>query len=176
MTNKKIKINRAPVLTLWAAVVAQRLGYEAETALTLGRGLAGLNAQSKGRRLGIFEEKKDEEAEPKSAGRKTAPVMITILGRPIPTVSTPQGVRATVKGAPIDPGAVEKYLKQKFGAELPEVRAALESLAKAYRPQELETAAYSLYERFRPRIPEGAKGWGAAGELDLAYIRSLAKK
>ena len=56
------------------------------------------------------------------------------------------------------------------------MRAALVSLARAYPPKELETAAYSLYERFRPKIPEGAKGWGAAGELDLAYIRSLAKK
>ena len=56
MATKKIKINRAPVMTLWAAVVAERLGYDRETALTLGKGVAGLNAQSKGRRLGIFEE------------------------------------------------------------------------------------------------------------------------
>jgi hypothetical protein len=32
-----------------------------------------------------------------------------------------------------------------------------------------------LYEKFRPEIPEGKKGWGARGELDLDYIRSLAK-
>lgn len=30
------------------------------------------------------------------------------------------------------------------------------------------------HEKFRPRIPEAAKGWGAAGEMDLDYIRSLA--
>ena len=29
-------INRAPVLTLWAAVVAERLGYDRAAALTLG--------------------------------------------------------------------------------------------------------------------------------------------
>ena len=61
MANKKIKINRAPVLTLWAAVVAERLGYNKSEALTLGKAVAGLNAQSKGRRLGIYEEKKDED-------------------------------------------------------------------------------------------------------------------
>ena len=32
-----LKINRAPVLTLWAAVVAEQLGFEHVEALTLGR-------------------------------------------------------------------------------------------------------------------------------------------
>ena len=41
-------VNRAPVLTLWAAVVAETLGFEHDEALTLGRGVAGLNAYSKG--------------------------------------------------------------------------------------------------------------------------------
>ena len=49
-----ISINRAPVLTLWAAVVAQRLGFDEDEALTLGKAVAGLNAYSKGRRLGSF--------------------------------------------------------------------------------------------------------------------------
>jgi len=31
-----VKVNRAPVLTLWAAVVAERLGYERDTALSFG--------------------------------------------------------------------------------------------------------------------------------------------
>jgi len=33
---RTLSINRAPVLTLWAAVVAERLGFEWEEALTLG--------------------------------------------------------------------------------------------------------------------------------------------
>jgi len=49
-----ISINRAPVLTLWAAVVAERLGFEHDEALTLGKAVPGLTAQSKGQRLGIF--------------------------------------------------------------------------------------------------------------------------
>ena len=36
--------------------------------------------------------------------------------------------------------------------------------------------AYRLYERFRPDIPEGVKGWGAEGDLDLGLIGWLAKK
>ena len=44
MATHTVTINRAPVLTLWAAVVAERLGYDHEAALTLGKGIAGLNA------------------------------------------------------------------------------------------------------------------------------------
>jgi len=43
-----VMVNRAPVLTLWAAVVAEVLGFEHDEALTLGRAVAGLNAYSKG--------------------------------------------------------------------------------------------------------------------------------
>jgi hypothetical protein len=46
-----LEINRAPVLTLWAAVVAERLGHPANTALTLGRAVAGSAAQVKARNI-----------------------------------------------------------------------------------------------------------------------------
>lgn len=176
MAKKKIKINRAPVLTLWAAVVAERLGYGEETALTLGKAVAGLNAQSKGRRLGIYEEKTEEEKEKETRKEKpTEPEFIEILGRGVPAVKTPKGLRAAIKGEEIDPESVERYLKQKFGDGLDEARAAMETLAKVYKPKQLESKAYDLYEKFRPEIPEGKKGWGAKGELDLDYIRSLAE-
>ncbi|HSK87567.1 MAG TPA: hypothetical protein VK880_04380 [Anaerolineales bacterium] len=176
MAKKKIKINRAPVLTLWAAVVAERLGYDEETALTLGKAVAGLNAQSKGRKLGIYEEKSEEEKAKEKGKKKEEPVeFIEILGRGVPAVKTPHGLRAAIKGEPIHAESVTTYLEQKFGEELDETRAAMQKLAKAYTPKQLESKAYDLYEKFRPEIPEGKKGWGAKGELDLDYILSLAK-
>jgi len=176
MAKKKIKINRAPVLTLWATVVAERLGYDEETALTLGKAVAGLNAQSKGRKLGIYEEKTKEEKKDDKKKESTAkPEFIELLGRGIPSVKTPQGLRAAIEGKPIYAESVETYLKQKFGDDFDEARSAMEKLAKAYTPKQLESKAYDLYEKFRPEIPEGKKGWGAKGELDLDYIRSLAK-
>jgi hypothetical protein len=48
------KMNHAPVLTLCAEVVAERFGFDRDEALSLAKAVAGLNAQSKGRRLGIF--------------------------------------------------------------------------------------------------------------------------
>jgi hypothetical protein len=56
-----IRVNRAPVLTLWATVVAERLGYPPETALTLGRFVAGSSARAKARRLGIIDETQEAE-------------------------------------------------------------------------------------------------------------------
>jgi hypothetical protein len=174
MANTKVKINRAPVLTLWAAVVAERLGYNKETALTLGKAVAGLNAQSKGRRLGIYEEKSEEEKK-KATEKPVETEFIEILGRGVPAVKTPKGLRAAIKGEAIHAESVETYLKQKFGEDLDEARAAMEKLAGAFTPKQLESKAYDLYEKFRPEIPGGKKGWGAKGELDLDYIRSLAE-
>jgi hypothetical protein len=96
-----VMVNRAPVLTLWAAVVAEVLGFEHDEALTLGRAVAGLNAYSKGVSLGLFQ-------------------------------PTPREVK------------------------------------------ELAEKAYALYEKFRPEIPPGKKGWGASGKLDLDLIRKMA--
>ncbi len=176
MAIKKIKINRAPVLTLWAAIVAERLGYDRKESLTFGKAVAGLNAQSKGRRLGIYEEKKDAGEEKDKKEEKQAKLeFIEILGRGVPAIRTSQGLRAAIKGEQIDAETVQKYLMQKFGDDLDEVRMAMEALAKAYTKKQLESEAYSLYEKFRPKIPEGTKGWGAKGDLDLDFIRSLAK-
>ena len=55
-TSPPIPVNRAPVLTLWATVVAERLGYTPDTALTFGRFVAGSSARAKARRLGIMDE------------------------------------------------------------------------------------------------------------------------
>lgn len=55
-----ILINRAPVLTLWAAVVAQRLGIRCDESLSLGKPLAGLGyhrsviAERVGPKLGVL--------------------------------------------------------------------------------------------------------------------------
>jgi hypothetical protein len=177
----KLKINRAPVLTLWGAVVAERLGYSPETALTLGRTVAGLNAQSKGQRLGIFEPQeapsgKEDQTEKEKRTTKTEPKTVRLLGRQVPVLETGEGLRAEEKGKAMNPAAVERYLQQKFKADLPEVRRAMKNLAESFGPEELEKRAFDLYEEFRPAVPEGKRGWGATGELDLMKIEKLAKQ
>lgn len=175
MATRKITLNRAPVLTLWAAVVAERLGYDREEALTFGKAVAGLNAQSKGKRLGIYGEKEEKEEDKKKRKEEAKVEFIELLGRGVPAVKTSGGLRAAIKGEEIDPESVERYLRQKFGDDLEAARTAMTALAKSLPPKQLERRAYDLYEKFRPEIPEGKKGWGAKGELDLDYIRSLGK-
>ena len=172
---RSVQVNRAPVLTLWAAVVAERMGYSRATALTLGKAVAGLNAQSKGRRLGLFEEP-EPGAKKKPARALPSARRVPLLGRSVPVVDTPQGLRAVANDRGLQPDGVERYLGQKFGEALDDVRGAMRDLARSYPPAALAEKAYSMYEKFRPRIPEGTRGWGASGTLDLELIRSLARR
>jgi hypothetical protein len=174
MVRPPIRINRAPVLTLWAAVVAERLGHDEDAALTLGKAVAGLNAQSKGRRLGIFEAPEREKPEKAAEAPRRARRLVPLLGRGVPVIETARGIRAVANEGEVDPTGVARYLAQKFGDALDDVREAMRELAHAFPPERLEDIAFSLYEKFRPRIPEGKAGWGAKGILDPEVIRSLA--
>src|SRR5215471_6384016 len=143
MTTRTISINRAPVLTMWAAVVVQRLGFDEDEALTLGKAVAGLNAQAKGRRLGIFKphEEKAKKAREREPGER---FWVEVLGRRVPATNTDDGIRAVRGRNPIDPDSVRRYLDDKFGENLKAVRSAMRKLAKAYQPQDLAHDAYRL--------------------------------
>jgi hypothetical protein len=92
MATHTVTINRAPGLTLWAAVVAERLGYDQEAALTLGKAVCGLNAQSKGRRLGIFEEPKGMQEDKEQKARQPGEVStVHLLHRRVPVIRTEHG-------------------------------------------------------------------------------------
>jgi len=112
-------------MTLWAAVVAERLGFERDEALTLAKTVTGLNAQAKGQRLGLYEPaaKKSEQARGQLKGEQFS---AELLGRSVPATNTPKGIRATAKGIPVQPASVQRYLDGKFGAALAEVRQAME--------------------------------------------------
>ena len=172
MTEHKILINRAPVLTLWASIVAERLGFDRDEALSLGKAVAGLNAQSKGRRLGLFKPA-PQEIKKARAQKRGEEFFIDLCGRQVPAINTPDGVRAAIKNQPVEAQSVERYLASKFGDSLGTARAAMHDLAKAFPPEQLSTNAFTLYEEFRPAIPAGVNGWGAKGSLDIDRIRSL---
>jgi hypothetical protein len=118
-----------PVPTLWAAVVAERLGFGENEALSLGKALAGLTAQSKGRRLGIYKphEEGAKQAREKERGEE---FWIELCGRPVPAKNTEDGVRAVHGSQAIDPASARRYLEKT-------ARSAMERLAKSYPPKEL---------------------------------------
>ena len=177
-TVRTVKVNRAPVMALWGAVVAQRLGYNWEEALTLGQAVSVLNARSKGKRLGIIaEEKPEEKAAKERARREAAPgeERVELLGRSVYAKRSDAGLRAVIGEETENPKRIEGYLRSKFGEAYGAVKEVLEGLANSYSPEELKQVAYSLYEQFRPQVAAGQRGWGQRGELDLETIRELAK-
>jgi hypothetical protein len=174
--NSKITINRAPVLTLWATVVAERLGFDHAEALTLGKAVAGLNAYAKGVRLGIYEPAPATVKKQRKELEHGARLTVSLLNRAVPATRTPDGLRALAKEKPVDAASVERYLSAKFGPSLEATRRVMADLAGALPPHELAAQAYALYEKFRPEIPAGVTGWGAKGTLDLAVIEQMARK
>jgi len=155
-------------------MMAKRLGFKHVETLSLGKALAGLNAQSKGQRLGIFKPTPKELKTVRERERGEE-FWVDLLGRALPAMNTEEGVRAVIQSKPIEPEGVERCLQSKFGDAVPEVRKAMTELANALKPDELTQRGFGLYEQFRPKIPEGVQGWGAKGELDLGRISKLAE-
>jgi hypothetical protein len=110
--------NRAPVLTLWAAVVAEVLGFEHDEARSLGRAVAGLNAYLKGVSRGLFQPTPKEVQEQRRKRHKEETVTGGLLHRAVPGKHTNEGLRALSRETPIHPESVQKYLQGKFGDAL----------------------------------------------------------
>ena len=162
-------------MTLWAAVVAGRLGFDEDEALTIGQAVAGLNAYAKGVRLGIYTPEPESLKEQRKKLERQNVLRVDVLHRAVPVVQTEQGFRALNKGKAVFPGSVRRYLVSKFGEALPEVKAAMEELAGSFSHEDLVRRAYELYEQFRPSVPPGVRGWGAPGDLDLEKVKALGR-
>jgi hypothetical protein len=166
-----VTVNRAPVLTLWASVVAELLGHPARTALTLGRAVAGSAARVKARNIGREERQADRDRDTPRIAQPHVTAPVLLLGKTIRLLPNEDGeLRAADVDQPTDHTAVERYLAKAFGDHLAEVRAAMEELAARYDPAELNRIGFRLYERFRPDVPHGNEGWGAKAVLDVEKI------
>lgn len=171
-TDAPIRVNRAPVLTLWAAVVAECLGHAPDTAMSLASHVAGTAAQAKARRLGIAEGHAREDR----ATGLAEPESVPLLGRHVPVTRDEQGqlLAASGDGTPTPAAPARAYVAKAFGKRLEEARSAMEALAASLDPQELNRVGFRLYEHFRPEVPADARGWGAKGELHPQRIRDAA--
>jgi hypothetical protein len=147
---RTIRINRAPVLALWATVVAERLGFDRNAALTLGRAVAGSSAQMKGRALGIYEPSEEPPSKVAEEHRERLKpdetFGVRLFGRTVPAIRTPDGIRAMEKDfRPASAASVERYLASKFDNHLDKARAAMEQLAVSLLPEELNRRGFALY-------------------------------
>lgn len=170
----KITVNRAPVLTLWGTVVAERLGYSRATALTLGKTIAAKTAFSKGQTIGRAQRRElPPSPKAKSSAEKTR--FIAFMDRHATLVETAAGPLALSEGVPIAYGDVEAYLAEKFGEHLVEARTAMEILAASRSPAQLAREAFGLYAKFRPAIPAGSAGWGKEAIFDTEVVLKMAE-
>lgn len=173
------RVDRNAVLTLWAAVVAERRGYDIDEALSIA-GAFG--------KLPLFQDPAGSGPAPSSHGvtpllarqRRTARLRdnktaLDILQRRIAVAQTRDGIRALAEPhATIEPARVASYLRTAFGDQLQTTCGAMRELAAAYSPSELDDRATELYAKFRPELPEDAVGWGAEAHLHLSRIAALA--
>jgi hypothetical protein len=169
-------VNWAPVLTLWAAIVAERLRHPPDTALSLASYVAGTAARAKAQRLGITED--SDGARSKAEERATKKhETVRLLGRDIALAHDEDGVVLADggDGKPQHSAPVRAYVEKAFGRRLAEVEAAMRKLAASLEPDELNHVGFHLYERFRPEVPADVRGWGAKGELDLGKVREAAQ-
>lgn len=170
-----IRVHRAAVLTLWAAVVAERLGHPSETALTLGRAVGRRGAPAHADRIGIVDdEAKAEERRAATSALKAQVQTIRLLGRDISVLAADDGtLRADDKGKPASPRSAASYIANAFGDRLDEVRDAMEALADMLPPEELNRIGFWLYERFQPDVPDATSGCGVKGYLRLERIMTV---
>ena len=83
------------------------MGLKEDEALSLGRCLAGLNAQAKGRRLGIFKPAAEGAAKARKAPRGEE-FWVELCARSVPARNTADGIRAVTGPEPIDPAAARR--------------------------------------------------------------------
>lgn len=172
-------INRAPVLQLWAACVTQRLYSDIpfETCLSVGSAISAFCAVAKGRAVGVIQPKNksvgEEQArkEPRR-GRGEDEGEDEVVDVMHFTIPVRKGV-AVLEGK--QKRANEEALMGKFGGEeaYERVKTLMEESLATWtgKEDELNKRAFRMYEDFRPVVPQGQKGWGRKGELDLERIR-----
>ncbi len=166
-------MNRAPALTLWAAVVAEALGHAEDTALTLGSAVAGTAAQAKVGRPGTRRPSPGAGiggGDPPGPG--SAACGVRLLGREIAVTPAAGGLFAAAgaDGRPQAAAAMRRYLDRAFGARLTEARDAMRRLAASLPPEDLDRRGLRLYDAFRPEVPEDGAGKGRLGRLHLDRI------
>ena len=165
-----VRINRAPVLTLWATVVYEKQGYTRQEALTHAKWISAILARSKGKSLGKIDDTSNSADGP-SYDKKVSKV--NAFGHiKVPVESEKEGKRFAIMGkSSLIPGDVEQYLENAFGGEeLRRTREILERLADAIPDlDDLRSKAYDLYEKLRPEW----QGWAQPGKFDLDHIEDL---
>ncbi|CAK5275614.1 unnamed protein product [Mycena citricolor] len=168
LQSRSTVVNRAPLMTAWSFLVAQRLGFGLEEALSIASVYTELNAISKGVSIGVFK-KSDRRATEASLGG-TQPFVELMGRRPLYRSQNSQW-RALSNDEPVDPGVAFGYISRALRQNTPYILGALRLLVESYSVQEINKIAWSLYADFRPDVT----GWGDRGQVRCETILALRK-
>lgn len=176
---KPIIINRAPVLELWGACVAHFLhpDFSWDLCLSIGSSISSITAISKGRSIGTIpppDESKDDASKDQSKKKGGDLPMVKVMGFPM----TLKNDSVIVKGKPKTTREVS--LVRKYGSDesYGKAKDAMIEALQDWKGKEddLDAKAFHMYERFRPDVAKGQKGWGRKGELHLSKVRDTIRK
>ncbi|KAK7695880.1 hypothetical protein QCA50_000518 [Cerrena zonata] len=78
LMSKSVVINRAPIMAAWSFIVAERLGFQREEALSIASVYTEMNAISKGVSLGIYDQSKKKGIEASKDGSQP---YVDLMGR-----------------------------------------------------------------------------------------------
>jgi uncharacterized protein YbjQ (UPF0145 family) len=106
----------------WIGLAAGRPGFDR----------AQYGAYATGVSLGVIEPRPELVREQSDRLAEGEQLHVGLLGRAVPVVQTPEGLRAVNKGKPGNPDQIAKYLTGKFGARIEDARRAMADLAAAY--------------------------------------------
>ncbi|KAF4602044.1 hypothetical protein EYR40_005245 [Pleurotus pulmonarius] len=168
LMGKSVVVNRAPVMSAWATVVAERMGFNREEALSIASVYTEMNAISKGVALGIFDKSRANDA---SASRNGSQPYVDFIGRRSLYETQNGQWRAILNGSPASPGTAFGYISRSFKHLTPFVLGSLQLLAQSYSQKEINEKAWGLYAEFRPTVD----GWGQRSVMKCADILALRK-
>ncbi|KIM46110.1 hypothetical protein M413DRAFT_426129 [Hebeloma cylindrosporum] len=169
LATKSAVINRAPVMMAWSLLVAERMHFSREEALSIASAYTEMNAVTKGVSLGIYH--KDTERGSEAVANGSQPYVELIGRRPLYRTQEGQW-RALSNGRPVPPAVAFSYICRAFRQTTPHIIGALKLLADSYTAQELNSKAWSLYAEFRPEVNE----WGKRSQVSCKTILDLRKK
>ncbi|KAF9055396.1 hypothetical protein BDZ89DRAFT_1055989 [Hymenopellis radicata] len=162
-------INRAPIMTAWSMIVAERQGFKREEALSIASAYTEMNALAKGVSLGIYKDGKQKGIEANRGG--TQPYVELMGRRALYQVQSNQW-RALVNGTPAQPSVAFSYISRSLRQTTPYIIGAMRLLAESFAPAELNQKGWELYAEFRPVV----SGWGERAEVKCDSILDLRKK
>jgi hypothetical protein len=173
-----IMINRAPVLHLWGAAVTHFLYPKLDwlTCLGAGSAISAICAIAKGRSIGTIEEPEDtEERRKRKKEQREKEKDYDVLDVMHFKLRQKDG-KVYFSGKP--QSSNEGTLRNKYGEHYDDVKETFNEALNEWKgdEEELNKAAFGMYEEFRPHIDAGQRGWGRKGALDLEVVRKTIQK